>query len=63
MALEDKMIQPNPEIEIIINSATEKAKFHNHEYVTLEHILFGLLSYAPFSKLLDNYGVDVGGML
>ena len=63
MALEDKMIQPNPEIEIIINAATEKAKFHNHEYVTSEHILFGLLSYAPFSKLLDNYGVDVGGML
>jgi ATP-dependent Clp protease ATP-binding subunit ClpA len=31
--------------------------------VTLEHILFGLLSYAPFSKLLDNYGVDVAGML
>jgi ATP-dependent Clp protease ATP-binding subunit ClpA len=63
MSLEDKMIQPNPEIEIIINVATEKARFHNHEYVTLEHILFGLLSYAPFSKLLDNYGVDVGGML
>jgi ATP-dependent Clp protease ATP-binding subunit ClpA len=63
MALEDKMIQPNPEIEIIINVATEKAKFHNHEYVTSEHILFGLLSYAPFSKLLDNYGVDVGGIL
>ena len=63
MALEDKMIQPNPEIEIIITAATEKAKFHNHEYVTSEHILFGLLSYAPFSKLLDNYGVDVGGML
>ena len=63
MALEDKMIQPNPEIEIIITAATDKAKFHNHEYVTSEHILFGLLSYAPFSKLLDNYGVDVGGML
>ena len=63
MALEDKMIQPNPEIEIIISAATDKAKFHNHEYVTSEHILFGLLSYAPFSKLLDNYGVDVGGML
>ena len=62
MPLEEKMIQPNPEIEIIINAATEKAKFHNHEYVTLEHILFGLLSYAPFSKILNNYGVDVDGM-
>ena len=62
MPLEEKMIQPNPEIEIIINAATEKAKFHNHEYVTLEHILFGLLSYAPFSKILNNYGVDVDGI-
>ena len=56
------MIQPNPEIEVIIDSATAKAKFYNHEYVTLEHILYGIVSYEPFGKLLDNYGVDVQAM-
>ena len=57
------MIQPNPEIEVIIDSATAKAKFYNHEYVTLEHVLFGIMTYEPFNKLMDNYGVDVTGMI
>ena len=57
------MIYPNPEIEVIINSATEKAKYHNHEYVTLEHILYGLVTYEPFTKFLDTYGVDAEGLV
>ena len=56
------MIQPNPEIEVIIDAATAKAKYYNHEYVTLEHVLFGIVTYEPFNKLLDNYGVDVQGL-
>jgi len=63
MSLEDKMIQPNPELEVIVSTATEKAKYFNHEYVTLEHILYGTLTYQPFNKLLDNYGVDVEGIV
>jgi len=56
------MIHPNPEIEVVINLATEKARYHNHEYVTLEHILYGLVAYEPFAKFLDSYGVDVDGL-
>ena len=57
------MIQPNPEIEVIIDAATTKAKYYNHEYVTLEHLLYGIVTYEPFGKLLDNYGVDVTGLV
>ena len=57
------MIQPNPEIEVIIDAATAKAKFYNHEYVTLEHVLHGIVVYEPFNKLLYNYGVDTDNML
>jgi ATP-dependent Clp protease ATP-binding subunit ClpA len=57
------MIYPNPEIEVIINLATEKAKYHNHEYVTLEHILYGLVVYEPFAKFLNAYGVDINGLV
>lgn len=57
------MIQPNPEIEVIIDAATAKAKTYNHEYVTLEHVMYGIMTYEPFNKLIDNYGVDVGGMI
>jgi ATP-dependent Clp protease ATP-binding subunit ClpA len=56
------MIQPNPEIEVIIDAATAKAKYYNHEYVTLEHILYGIITYEPFGKLLNNYGVDTDAM-
>jgi ATP-dependent Clp protease ATP-binding subunit ClpA len=56
------MIHPNPEIEVVINSSTEKARYHNHEYVTLEHILYGLVTYEPFGKLLTAYGADVDGI-
>jgi ATP-dependent Clp protease ATP-binding subunit ClpA len=42
-------IQPNPEIEIIVNLAIKSAKEHNHEYVTLEHLLLGILLYKPFN--------------
>ena len=52
------MIQPNPEIEVIIANATELAKNYNHEYVTLEHLLHGLMSYKPWNELVSAFGVD-----
>lgn len=57
------MIQPNPEIEVIVKSATEHARNLNHEYVTLEHLLRSIVSYEPFAELLNNYGVDVIGLV
>ena len=44
------MIQPNPEIEVIVKSATEHARNLNHEYVTLEHLLRSIVSYEPFAE-------------
>ena len=57
------MIQPNPEIEVIIDSATAKAKFYGHEYMTLEHLLYGIVTYEPFGKLIESYGVDTTGLV
>jgi ATP-dependent Clp protease ATP-binding subunit ClpA len=56
------MIQTNPEIEVIINSATEIAKSRKHEYVTLEHLLLSLVRFQPFKELLVRFGVDVEGI-
>ena len=53
------MIQPNPEIEVIINAAGENAKKYNHEYVTLEHLLHATITYKPFFDLLVTFGIDV----
>ena len=57
------MIQPNPEIEVVIANATELAKQNNHAYVTLEHLAHGLLSYKPFNELLVAFGADVNGLM
>jgi len=57
------MIQTNPEIESIVQSALEYANENNHEYVTLEHLLKAIISYKPFYQLLERMGIDVEGMI
>lgn len=49
----------NPEIENIIEHAIEYAKEHNHQYVTVEHLLLGLISFPPFKKVMASYGCAV----
>ena len=55
-------VQTNPEIETIIANATNVAESKNHEYVTLEHLLQGMLSYDPFAEFITNYGADIDKM-
>ena len=57
------MIQTNPEIEIIVNNATVNAKQLHHEYVTLEHLALSLVTYQPFNQLLNDYGIEVNGLI
>jgi ATP-dependent Clp protease ATP-binding subunit ClpA len=57
------MIHANPEIELIINAASENARKHNHEYVTVEHLLFAILTYKPFQELLIKFGISVDAMI
>jgi ATP-dependent Clp protease ATP-binding subunit ClpA len=52
-------ISGSNEIESILDCALEKAIYHNHQYVTVEHLLFAMVSDAKFSALLGDYGVEV----
>ena len=56
------MLNSNPEIEVIIESASTISKEYRHEYVTLEHLLLALVNYKDFNKLLIDLGVDVLGL-
>ena len=56
-------MRSNPEIEHIINTACTLAKDYKHGYVTLEHLLIGLVEFKSFNKLLTDYGVDVEELL
>ena len=53
----------NPEVEQILQQATLLASQRKHIYVTLEHTLLSLITYEPFRKQLDDFGVDTEGMI
>jgi ATP-dependent Clp protease ATP-binding subunit ClpA len=48
----------NPDVERIIEQAVFLAKQRRHEYVTLEHTLLSMITYEPFKRQLDKFGVD-----
>lgn len=56
-------MQPSPEIENIIARAIEAAKQRNHEYVTVEHLLWSLATHPPFNKCLNNFGIETDLMV
>jgi len=56
------MVQSNPDIEQVIEMATNIAQSKNHEYVTLEHLLQGMLAYEQFAEFLTKFGADVENM-
>jgi len=53
----------SPEIENIIEQSIAYAKEHNHQYVTIEHLLLALITFAPFKKCLNSFGVEVDMMV
>lgn len=50
--------QENPEITKIVSDAIKAATALGHQYVTVEHLSYGLLNDASFCKILDDLGVD-----
>lgn len=52
------MLQTNPEIDSIIELATQISSSKNHEYVTLEHLLLAMVSKGPFLNLINSFGCE-----
>ena len=52
-------MQPNPEIERIVEKSVELARNKKHKYVLTEHLLLSLLLHEPFRKVLIKFGADV----
>jgi ATP-dependent Clp protease ATP-binding subunit ClpA len=53
----------SPEIENIIEQAINTAKEHNHQYVTVEHLMLALITHTPFKKCLASFGCDIDQMV
>ncbi len=50
------------ELEATLGIAVDEAVKRRHEYVTLEHLLFALLSDDAASEVLLNCGADISGL-
>jgi ATP-dependent Clp protease ATP-binding subunit ClpA len=57
------MLQPNPEIDTIIELATNTAASKNHEYVTLEHLLHAMVTHGPFYNILTSFGSETDSLI
>ena len=53
------MLQTSPEIDLIIEAATQYAANKNHEYVTLEHLTYAMVTNESFKTMLETFGCDV----
>jgi len=56
------MLEENPDINKIIDASQDYAAKLKHQYVTLEHLLFGLIKDREFSTILAEVKVDVEGL-
>ena len=56
------MVEPNEELQLVFDKAIKDAKKLNHEYVTLEHLLFSMLCSSNFYNLLKGYGCKIDDM-
>jgi len=52
------MLKPNPEIELIVEKASEFAAKYGHSYVTTEHLSLALINYKNFRTMLEEFGCD-----
>lgn len=55
------MLDPN--LEQALTLAVNEVRGRHHEYLSLEHLLFGIASIAPGRAFLEDAGLDVGVLL
>ena len=56
------MVEPSKELQAVFDKAVKDARTLNHEYVTLEHLLYAMLCEETFSTIVNGYGADVDHM-
>ena len=53
------MVEPSQELQLVFDKAIKDAQKLQHEYVTLEHLLFSMMCSDNFYNILKGYGADV----
>ena len=52
------MVEPSKDLQLVFDKAVKDAQKLQHEYVTLEHLLFSMLCSEPFYNLVKEFGAD-----
>jgi ATP-dependent Clp protease ATP-binding subunit ClpA len=53
------MLEPNNDLEGMFERAIEVAAKHKHEYITLEHFLYSMVTDEKFKGMLKEFGAEV----
>jgi ATP-dependent Clp protease ATP-binding subunit ClpA len=53
------MVEPSKELTVVFDKAIRDAQKLQHEYVTVEHLLFSMMCSENFYNILKGYGADV----
>ena len=53
------MVEPSEELQLVFEKAFRDAKKLQHEYLTVEHLLFAMTCEDNFVNILTGYGADV----
>ena len=56
------MVEPSKELQLVFDKAVNDARKLQHEYVTLEHLLYAMLCESTFNTVLTDFGTDVEHM-
>jgi ATP-dependent Clp protease ATP-binding subunit ClpA len=52
------MVEPTKNLQLVFDKASNDAKELQHQYVTLEHLLYAMLCQDSFEAVIVEYGVD-----
>ena len=52
------MVEPSKQLQLVFDKAVDVSRKLNHEYVTLEHLLFAMLLEESFAKIMEGFGAD-----
>jgi ATP-dependent Clp protease ATP-binding subunit ClpA len=53
------MLEPNEELQEIFEKSIQLAVENKHQYITLEHFLYSMVSNDPFYNLLKDFGANI----
>lgn len=53
------MIEPSQNLQAIFEQSIEIAKSLNHEYITIEHVVYGIVNDQDSYTMLESFGADV----